>query len=67
MEESLWGDVLVYNLGHEEGGGVCLYLSAEIPYVRVSVGPGEGFRLSLHFPPTLPRILSWLQSGSGSD
>lgn len=67
MEEGSRGVVLVYTLGHEQGGGTCLCLSVEVPYVRVSVRPREGFRLSLPLPPAPPRILSWLQSGSGSD
>lgn len=45
--------VLVYSLGREGevGGRECLGLSVEAPYMRVSVRPREGFRLSLSLPP----------------
>lgn len=68
MEKGLRGVVLVYTLRLEEGGEEehCWCLSVEVPYVRVSVRPREGFRLSLRFPLTPPRNLFWLQSGSGS-
>ena len=57
MEEGSQGEVLVYTLGLEEGGEECLCLSIEVPYVRVSVRPREGSRLSLPLPPsTDPRL-----------
>lgn len=71
MEEGLQGGsrgggvaLVVYSLGLEER---VFMLSAEVPYARVSVRPREGSRLNLPLPPTPPRILFWLQSGSGSD
>lgn len=65
MEGGSQGVVLVYTLGLEQGGEEGVFVSVEVPYVRVSVRPREGSRLPL--PPTPLRILFWLQSGSGSD
>lgn len=53
MEEGSQGDVLVYTLRLEEGGEECLCLSIEVLYVRVSVRPREGSRLSLLSLPPL--------------